>query len=90
MSPWRRSRRPLLSEEEKDLLVRLYEGEVSDFTSEEFWTLDRFRQLRLIYPKPVYRVRSVTVQLTEKGRKIVLGIKARRWVEEYGTSGDPE
>lgn len=86
---WTR-RLPDLSEVERDLLVRLSEGDVLDFTSEEFWLLDKFRRLKLIERKVKFNNRRVHVVLSEKGERIALGIKARRWVEEHGTEGTLE
>lgn len=90
MKSWRRVRRPILSDEERDLLIRLYEGEELDFTSEQFWLLDRFRRLRLIESRNAYSNRRLAIKLTDRGTTVVKGILARRWVEEHGTRGDQQ
>jgi hypothetical protein len=86
---WRRSSRPRLSAEERNLLLRLDEGDpLHDLDYEEFGYLKHLESLGLVVPVIRHRCRELSVELTEKGRFIVLGVKARRWVEEHGTRGE--
>jgi hypothetical protein len=86
---WRRPRRPRLSAGERNLLIRLDAGDsLCGLDYEEFSYLKHLESLGLVVPVIRHRCRELSVELTEKGRVIVLGVKARRWVEEHGTRGE--
>jgi hypothetical protein len=83
--PWsRRRRRPDLSEAERNLLLQIDAGEFSD---QDYLMVRRLEDLGVVEVPRQRTWRPPRINVTHLGRRVVVGIRGRLWVEENGTMG---
>jgi hypothetical protein len=84
--PWSlRRRRPDLSEGERNLLLQIDAGEFSD---QDYLMLRRLEDLGVVEIPRQRTWRPHRINVTHLGRRVVVGIRGRLWVEENGTMGE--
>jgi hypothetical protein len=83
--PWSRRRRPELSEAERQLLLQIDAGEFSD---RDYLMLRRLEDLGVVEIPRQRTWRPRRINITHLGRRVVVGIRGRLWVEEHGTMGE--
>jgi hypothetical protein len=83
--PWSsRRRRPELTEAERQLLLQIDSGEFSD---RDYLMLRRLEDLGVVEIPRQRTWRPHRINITHLGRRVVVGIRGRLWVEEHGTMG---